>query len=215
MKSQSFSECGQPSRSDVLCYRLLCVFGKGEAMEQVLAGFSGMADSYMLEWLAAVCLILVAVAMALFDLPGNTLMAGCCLGFAFYDPSKYFDIRIISAVILIYALGEIWEFVLSFFGIKRQVKDISWWGVFLIGCGTFAGTILGTTVFPVLGSVICGAIGAFAMAYLYEYLRSHDMQHAGALAWQAAKMQFVAMLGKLVATFALAILLARQIFFYA
>ena len=97
-------------------------------MEQVLAGFSGMADSYMLEWLAAVCLILVAVAMALFDLPGNTLMAGCCLGFAFYDPSKYFDIRIISAVILIYALGEIWEFVLSFFGIKRQVKDISWWG---------------------------------------------------------------------------------------
>ena len=174
-------------------------------MEQVLAGFSGMADSYMLEWLAAVCLILVAVAMALFDLPGNTLMAGCCLGFAFYD----------SAVILIYALGEIWEFVLSFFGIKRQVKDISWWGVFLIGCGTFAGTIMGTTVFPVLGSVIGGAIGAFAMAYLYEYLRSHNMQHAGALAWQAAKMQFVAMLGKLVATFALAILLARQIFFYA
>ena len=170
-------------------------------MEQVLAGFSGMADSYMLEWLAAVCLILVAVAMALFDLPGNTLMAGCCLGFAFYDPSKYFDIRIISAVILIYALGEIWEFVLSFFGIKRQVKDISWWGVFLIGCGTFAGTIMGTTVFPVLGSVIGGAID--------------DMQHAGALAWQAAKMQFVAMLGKLVATFALAILLARQIFFYA
>ena len=184
-------------------------------MEQVLAGFSGIADSYMLEWLAAVCLILVAVAMALFDFPGNTLMAGCCLGFAFYDPSKYSDIRIISAVILIYALGEIWEFVLSFFGIKRQVKDISWWGVFLIGCGTFAGTIMGTTVFPVLGSVIGGAIGAFAMAYLYEYLRSNDMQHAGALAWQAAKMQFVAMLGKLVATFALAILLARQIFFYA
>ena len=118
-------------------------------------------------------------------------------------------------MILIYALGEIWEFVLSFFGIKRQVKDISWWGVFLIGCGTFAGTIMGTTVFPVLGSVIGGAIGAFAMAYLYEYLRSHDLQHAGALAWQAAKMQFVAMLGKLVATFALAILLARQIFFYA
>ena len=76
-------------------------------MEQVLTGFSGMADAHMLEWLAAICLIFLAVAMALFDLPGNTLMAGCCLGFAFYDPSKYFDIRIISAVILIYALGEI------------------------------------------------------------------------------------------------------------
>ena len=81
------------------------VLKKGEAMEQVLAGFSGMPDAYLLEWLAAICLILVAVAMALFDLPGNTLMIGCCLGFAFYDPSKYFDIRIISAAILIYALG--------------------------------------------------------------------------------------------------------------
>ena len=158
-------------------------------MEQVLAGFSG-PDPYMLEWLAAICLILVAVAMSLFDLPGNTLMVGCCLGFAFYDPS-------------------------SFFGIKKQVKSISWWGVFLIGCGTFAGTVMGATTFPVAGSVIGGAIGAFVMAYLYEYMRSHNMQHAGALAWQAAKMQFVAMLGKLVATFALAILLARQIFFYA
>ena len=184
-------------------------------MEQVLAGFSGMGDAYLLEWLAAVVLIMIAVAMALFDLPGNTLMIGCCLGFAFYDPSKYFDIRIISAAILIYALGEIWEFVLSFFGIKRKVKDISWWGVFLIGCDTFAGTIMGTTTFPVAGSVIGGAMGAFAMAYLYEYLRSHNVQHAGMLAWQAAKMQFVAMLGKLVATFVLAVLLARQIFFYA
>ncbi|MDY6291453.1 MAG: DUF456 family protein [Succiniclasticum sp.] len=184
-------------------------------MEQIISGASGLADSYMLEWLAAVALILVAVAMSLFDLPGNTLMVGSSLGFAFYDPSKYFDIRIISAVILIYALGEIWEFVLSFFGIKRQARDISWWGVLFIGCGTFVGTVMGTTAFPVAGSVFGGAIGAFVMAYLYEYLRSHNMQHAGMLAWQAAKMQFVAMLGKLVATFVLAILLAKQIFFYA
>ena len=147
-------------------------------MEQMLAGIAGMADTFMLEWLAAVVLILIAVAMSLFDLPGNTLMVGCCLGFAFYDPAKYFDIRIISAVILIYALGEIWEFVLSFFGIKRQVRSISWWGVFLIGCGTFVGTVMGTTAFPVAGSVIGGAIGAFAMAYLYEYSRSHN-GHAG------------------------------------
>ena len=61
-------------------------------MEQVLARFSG-PDAYMLEWLAAICLILLAVAMALFDLPGNTLMVGSCLGFAFYDPSKYFHLR--------------------------------------------------------------------------------------------------------------------------
>ena len=38
-------------------------------MEQMISGFAGMADMYVLEWLAAICLILIAVAMALFDLP--------------------------------------------------------------------------------------------------------------------------------------------------
>lgn len=184
-------------------------------MEPMTTVFSEPTGTYLLEWLAAACLILLAFAMALFDLPGNTLMIAGSLGFAFYDDAKYFDVRLISAMILVYALGEIWEFALSFFGIKKQVKDLSWGAVFLIGCGTFTGAVAGTTVLPIAGSVLGGACGAFIMAYLYEYLRSRNVQGAGILAWQAAKMQFIAMLGKLVATVILAILLARQIFFYA
>lgn len=184
-------------------------------MEQIAAVFSELSGTYLLEWLAAACLILLAFALALFDLPGNTLMIAGSLGFAFYDGAKYFDVRLISAMILVYALGEVWEFALSFFGIKKQVKDLSWGAVFLIGCGTFAGAVAGTAVLPIAGSVFGGAGGAFLVAYLYEYLRSRDMQGAGTLAWQAARMQFIAMLGKLVATVILAILLAKQIFFYA
>ena len=160
-------------------------------------GFPPVEGTYLAEWLAAGLLILFAFAMALFDLPGNTVMVLSGLGFAFYDPAKYFDIRLISAMILVYAMGEIWEFALSFFGIKKKVKNFSWWAVLFIGCGTFVGTLL-----------------AFVAAYLYEYMQSRRVQSAGALAWQAAKMQFMAMLGKLVATFVLAILLAKQIFFY-
>lgn len=177
-------------------------------------GLSPCGRNHLAEWLAAGLLILFAFAMALFDLPGNTVMVLSGLGFAFYDPAKYFDIRLISAMILVYAMGEIWEFALSFFGIKKKVKNISWWAVLFIGCGTFVGTLLGTVSFPVAGSVLGGATGAFVAAYLYEYMQSRSVQSAGALAWQAAKMQFMAMLGKLVATFVLAILLAKQIFFY-
>lgn len=88
-------------------------------------GFPPVEGTYLAEWLAAGLLILFAFAMALFDLPGNTVMVLSGLGFAFYDPAKYFDIRLISAMILIYAMGEIWEFALSFFGIKKKVKNIS------------------------------------------------------------------------------------------
>lgn len=107
-------------------------------------GFPPVEGTYLAEWLAAGLLILFAFAMALFDLPGNTVMVLSGLGFAFYDPAKYFDIRLISAMILVYAMGEIWEFALSFFGIKKKVKNISWWAVLFIGCGTFVGTLLGS-----------------------------------------------------------------------
>ena len=157
-------------------------------------GFPPVEGTYLAEWLAAGLLILFAFAMALFDLPGNTVMVLSGLGFAFYDPAKYFDIRLISAMILVYAMGEIWEFALSFFGIKKKVKNISWWAVLFIGCGTFVGTLLGTVSFPVAGSVLGGATGAFVAAYLYEYMQSRSVQSAGAMAWQAAKMQFMAML---------------------
>lgn len=68
---------------------------------------------------------------------------------------------------------------------------------------------------PVFGSLLGGAAGAFLMAYAYEYHRTRNAQDCCALAWQAAKMQCLAMLGKWVAAMVLAILVAKMIFFYA
>lgn len=85
-------------------------------------GFPPVEGTYLAEWLAAGLLILFAFAMALFDLPGNTVMVLSGLGFAFYDPAKYFDIRLISAMILVYAMGEIWEFALSFLGLRKKLR---------------------------------------------------------------------------------------------
>jgi len=112
--------------------------------------------------------------------------------------------------VLVYAFGEIWEFIVSFFGIRRH--KVSWGAVFLIAVGTFLGAVIGTGFFPVLGSVLGGAVGSYIVAFGYEFMRTRNKENAFALAWKAAQTQFVAMLGKIVASFAMALLLFKQIF---
>ena len=63
-----------------------------------------------LEWLVAGIIVVLGPLLTIFDLPGNSLMMLTSLGFAFYDEAKYFDMRLLSAMVLIYVLGEAWEF---------------------------------------------------------------------------------------------------------
>ncbi len=169
-----------------------------------------LADN-LIEYIITIAIILIAVVFTIFDLPGNTILIGTSMGFAFFETGKYFDLRLLSAMILVYALGEIWEIAVAFLGIKKE--KISWKGVFFISIGTFLGTLAGTMVFPILGSIIGGMIGAFVFAFIWDYSSSKDKANAFDLAWQAAKMQIFALFGKLVATFAMSVLLIRQIFY--
>ena len=163
-----------------------------------------------LEWLVAGIIVVLGPLLTLFDLPGNSLMMLTSLGFAFYDEAKYFDMRLLSAMVLIYVLGEAWEFCVSLFGIKRY--KVSWVAVLFIGVGGFFGTLIGTGFFPILGSFVGGVCGAFVTAFIYEYLRSGMRQDAWHLAWETAKMRFLALIGKMCAGIALAILLVKQIY---
>lgn len=163
-----------------------------------------------LEWLMAGIIVVLGPLLTIFDLPGNSLMMLTSIGFAFYDEAKYFDTRLMSAMVLIYVLGECWEFSVSLFGIKRY--KVSWFAVLLIGIGGFIGTLIGTGIFPILGSFVGGVAGAFCAAFIYEYLRSGMRQDAWHLAWETAKMRFLALIGKMCAGIALAMLLIKQIF---
>lgn len=163
-----------------------------------------------LEWLVAGIIVVLGPMLTIFDLPGNSLMMLTSLGFAFYDEAKYFDMRLLSAMVLIYVLGEAWEFCVSLFGIKRY--KVSWVAVLFIGVGGFFGTLIGTGFFPILGSFVGGVCGAFVTAFIYEYLRSGMRQDAWHLAWETAKMRFLALIGKMCAGIALAILLVKQIY---
>ena len=163
-----------------------------------------------LEWLVAGIIVVLGPLLTIFDLPGNSLMMLTSLGFAFYDEAKYFDMRLLSAMVFIYVLGEAWEFCVSLFGIKRY--KVPWVAVLFIGVGGFFGTLIGTGFFPILGSFVGGVCGAFVTAFIYEYLRSGMRQDAWHLAWETAKMRFLALIGKMCAGIALAILLVKQIY---
>ena len=148
---------------------------------------------FLVEWAFGALIVVVGPLLTLLDLPGNTIM-----------------LALLSALVLVYAFGEIWEFIVSFFGIRRH--KVSWGAVFLIAVGTFIGAVIGTGFFPVLGSVLGGAVGSYIVAFGYEFMRTRNKENAFALAWKAAQTQFVAMLGKIVASFAMALLLFKQIF---
>ncbi len=167
---------------------------------------------FMLERSLAICVAILGPILTMFDLSGNTILLLTGLGFAFYDEAMYFNGRLLSAMVLIYVLGECWEFCVELFGIRRQ--KVSWFAVLLIGAGGFVGTIIGTGFFPVFGSILGGVAGAFVTAFLYELAHTGLRARAWHLALEAAKVQFLALIGKLAAGIALALLLLKQVIFF-
>lgn len=165
---------------------------------------------YLVEWTIAGIIIVLGPLLTIFDLPGNTVMMLTAIAYAFFDSGMYMDGRLLSGMFFVYVLGECWEATVSLFGIKR--KKVSWWAVLLIALGGFIGTVLGTGIMPVFGSFAGGLAGAFTAAFAYEYMRTGKGREASSLAWEAAKMRFLALIGKLVAGLALAIMLAKLIF---
>lgn len=166
---------------------------------------------FLAEKIFAVIVAIVCPFLTIFDLPGNSIMLLTSLGLAFFDEAKYFSGRLLSVMILIYLLGEAWEFCVSLFGIKKE--KVSWLAVLLIAFGGFMGTLLGTALLPVLGSIIGGMAGAGITAFFYELARTGIREDAVHLAMIAAKTRFFALLGKVAAAITLAALLLKQVYF--
>lgn len=166
--------------------------------------------AFWTEEIVALFCILLAILLTIFNLPGNTLLLLAYLGYILLDEPRYLNMQTVLLMVLLYALGEIWDFCISYLGIKRE--HVSWLAVFFIGAGTLLGTIIGTAVLPILGSVIGGACGAFVVAYVYQYWCTRNTDEACTLALKAARNQFIALIGKLIVTVLIACLFAQQIF---
>lgn len=155
----------------------------------------------------AVLFGVLGVFLTIFDLPGNTFLLISNFVLAFFT-ERNVELPYLMLVTMVYLIGEIWESGMSFFGIKKE--KVSWGAVFIIGLGGFVGTVIGTGFFPVLGSFIGGCIGAYLAALLFTFLDCGSKEQAFHIAWQAAKVRFLAMLGKMTAGFVLAVLLVNM-----
>lgn len=163
----------------------------------------------VIQWVVAGAAAIIGPLLTIFDLPGNTLMLLTGLGMVFLYDNLNPDLNYLLAMVIVYLVGECWEFFVGLFGIRRE--KVSWFVVFCIGVGGFVGTVFGTGLFPILGSFAGGVIGAFIAAFLYEYIHSGTSKNAFHIAWAAAKMRCFALLGKLVACMVLAVMLVKII----
>lgn len=166
---------------------------------------------FVLQKILAILVIVLGPFLALFDLPGNTIVICTAVGLGLYA-EEFWQPELFCLMFIIYACGELWEFVISLFGIRKE--KASWFACFVIGIGGFCGAIAGTAVVPVLGSFFGGVIGAFITAFCYEYMRGKSNGDALHLAWASAKMRFLAILGKFAAGIGLGVCLFKLVFLY-
>lgn len=140
-------------------------------------------------------LAFVGLLMTSLGLPGNTLLLLLFLVFAFLGDFVSVTINMLGIVAFLYLLGEAWELVVGYLGIKKE--KVTWLSVIIIGAGSFLGALAGTAVFPILGSVLGAAVGAFITAFLVEYHAGKGHERAVRTAWVAARNHFLGLIGKL------------------
>ncbi|HIU63784.1 MAG TPA: DUF456 family protein [Candidatus Avacidaminococcus intestinavium] len=155
-------------------------------------------------------LVLACLFLTFLNLMGNAGLLLTGLVFAVFDGFTRFNEDFLLYFFIVFAIGELWEFFVSLFGVKR--KNVSWFMVFVIGLGTLFGAIIGTAVLPILGSIIGGAVGAFLVAYIIEYAKNKSKTDAYNLAFLAFKTQLLAILGKITAGVIMAVMLIMQSF---
>ena len=78
---------------------------------------------FLVEWAFGALIVVVGPLLTLLDLPGNTIMLAAGIGYAFFDEARYFDGRLLSALVLVMLLvrsGNLSYRFLEFGGIKYR-----------------------------------------------------------------------------------------------
>lgn len=54
---------------------------------------------FLVEWALGALIVIIGPLLTLLDLPGNTVMLAAGIGYAFFDEARYFDGRLLSALL--------------------------------------------------------------------------------------------------------------------
>lgn len=150
----------------------------------------------MLAGMGLTLLSLFFVILTMLGMGGNTLLMLLTAVYAVTDDFVHMSGSVLAWMLILYIIGEAWDFIISFFGVRKE--KISYPKTIVIGIGGIIGSFFGTAILPILGSVIGAAIGAFATAYTVEMLSGYDRSQAWRIAYVAASMQMLALAGKVI-----------------
>jgi hypothetical protein len=149
-------------------------------------------------------LILVLLLFTALDWAGNLFILLLAIAYSFYHNFTNITLQILIFMAIIFIAGELWEFFIGVLGVKRE--NVSWLTVLIISIGTFIGAIIGTTILPLIGTVLGSALFGGGIAFFIEYLKNKNKKDAFKLAWITFKAQILARFGKIVAGIVMSVL---------
>ena len=149
------------------------------------------------------------IILTMFGFAGNTMLMILAILYAMGDGFIHLTSTNLLWLTALYIIGEAWEFLVGYLGIRREKVD--YLTVFVIGVGSLLGSMLGTFLLPGIGSIVGAAIGAFLTALLFQRMRGVDNDKAWRVACVAAVMHLVALMGKVIVAIIMFILLVANL----
>jgi hypothetical protein len=140
-------------------------------------------------------IVLTGVGLTLVGLPGNIVIFLTALGYGFYDGFVHFDQRFFIILLGALLLGEAVEFLAGAMGAKKAKASRR--AIFSAFIGAVAGGIMGTAVFPLLGTLVGAVLVSFGFSYWAEYSKTGDAAQSSRVARSVAKGLVVGTLFKL------------------
>lgn len=133
-------------------------------------------------------LFISSLGATLLGLPGNWVILVLLLCFSFFTKFAVLSLTETAVLAGILLLGEIIESGLALLNANRYKP--SKWTLLAAFCGGIVGALIGTSMLPIIGSLIGSAAGVFAASYFVEL-------HYSANSEQAEKVAKSAMIGAL------------------
>lgn len=116
--------------------------------------------------------------LVLLGLPGTWLVLAFAGGFELLTPARLFSNGTMAAVLVVATLGEVWEFLSG--SVRARKAGAGRRGAYGAILGGIAGAILGTFLVPapLVGTLLGGGIGAFAVSSALEHSGGRPLDEA-------------------------------------
>jgi len=156
------------------------------------------------------CIILfVGVMITMMGLPGNILIVIAGLSYGYYENFAQIDYVTLVIIVGAFIISELIEFVAGVIGARKEKASKR--GMAAAFVGTIIGSIGGTMILPVIGTLLGAFAGAAVSTILAEYSKTKDIKLAKRVGIGVVKGQFVGMVIKVVTAIGMAIGLVYQL----